>query len=275
MNESLALGLPNGKFCYFTSAAMRTVAKYLRWETFRQRQYQHPGFELRTDDTVIDIGANIGMFALWTQPQIPRGRLICIEPNPRALECLSMNVRRNDLRNVTIVAAAAGGDDGTMELVYHPGWEAMAHSTDVDAPWFLSTSWTGRLARWLMQRLLRHAHHAAPAKPIVVQLVPLSRVMDDHDVGMVNFLKIDCEGGEYDVLRSLTAADWTRIERVAIEYHDCGRNRNHRELTEILRNNGFEVEIVRSILGRLFALAGVRLGMIWAKKSPAIETRAG
>jgi FkbM family methyltransferase len=68
------------------------------------------------------------MFALWAEPQIPRGRLICIEPNPYALECLRMNVRQNDLRNVTVILAAAGGYNGTMELVSHHGWEAMAHS---------------------------------------------------------------------------------------------------------------------------------------------------
>jgi hypothetical protein len=72
MNESLVLGLPNGKACYFTSTAMRTVAKYLRWETFKRGQYSHAGFELQVDDTVIDIGANIGMFALWAEPQIPQ-----------------------------------------------------------------------------------------------------------------------------------------------------------------------------------------------------------
>ncbi len=267
MNESLVLGLPNGKACYFTSAAMRTVAKYLRWETFNKGQYRRPGFELRADDTVIDIGANIGMFALWTEPQIPRGRLICIEPNPRAIECLQMNIRHNKLRNVTVVPAGAGGELGTMELVYHPGWEAMAHSAAVDAPWFLSKSRMGRLARWLMQRLFRHAAEATATKLIVARLVPLSRIMDEHDVATVNFLKIDCEGGEFDVVRSLDARHWARIERVAIEYHENGRDRNHQELMNILRKNGFQAEVVHTILGRLFALAGVRLGMIWAKKS--------
>src|ERR1700677_2607526 len=135
MSESLEVALPNGNVCYLTSATMRTVAKFLRWETFKREQYRRPGFELRTDDVVIDVGANIGMFALWTEPQIPRGRLICIEPNPRALECLRMNVRQNDLRNVTIIAAAAGSENGTMELVCHPGWEALAHSAAVDVPW--------------------------------------------------------------------------------------------------------------------------------------------
>jgi FkbM family methyltransferase len=268
MNESLVLGLPNGKACYFTSTAMRTVAKYLRWETFERGQYWRRGFELRADDTVIDIGANIGMFALWTEPQIPRGRLICIEPNPRALECLRMNIRQNDLRNATIVPAAVGDGNSVIELVCHPGWEAMAHVTAVDAPWFLSKSRMGRLARWLMQRSLRHPHQTAAAKPIMVQLMPLARIMDEHGVATVNFLKIDCEGSEYEVLRSLGAAHWARIERVVIEYHDLGRDRNHHELIEILRNNGFEAEATHTILEGLFALVGVRLGMIWAKKCP-------
>jgi len=90
MSESLVLGLPNGKACHFTSAAMRTVAKYLRWETFKRGQYSHAGFELQDDDTVVDIGANIGMFVLLAEPQVPRDRLICIEPNPYALECLKI-----------------------------------------------------------------------------------------------------------------------------------------------------------------------------------------
>ena len=115
MSESLVLGLPNGKACHFTSAAMRTVAKYLRWETFKRGQYSHAGFELQDDDAVVDIGANIGMFALWAEPQIPRGRLICIEPNPYALECLRMNVRQNDLRNVTVIPAAVGGSSRLAE----------------------------------------------------------------------------------------------------------------------------------------------------------------
>ena len=265
MNESLVLELPNGKACHFTSTAMRTVAKYLRWETFKRGQYSHAGFELQVDDTVIDIGANIGMFALWAEPQIPRGRLICIEPNPYALECRRMNIHQNDLRNVTIIPAAAGGENGTMELVSHHGWEAMAHSAALDAPWLFNTSTMGRIARCLMQRSLRHAHPTMATKRFVVQLMPLSRILEEHDVATINFLKIDCEGSEYEVLRSLDAANWARIERVVIEYH-VGRDRNHVELVEILRTNDFEVEAIHATWGTLSALLGVRVGMIWAKK---------
>jgi FkbM family methyltransferase len=117
---------------------------------------------------VVDIGANIGMFALWAEPQIPRGRLICVEPNPNALECLRMNVRQNDLHNVTVIPAAAGGDNGTMELVSHHGWEAMAHSAALDAPWLFNISTMGRLARCLMQRSFHHSHPTTATTRFVV-----------------------------------------------------------------------------------------------------------
>ena len=176
-----------------------------------------------------------------------------------------MNVRHNDLRNMTVIPAAAGGDNGTMELVSHHGWEAMAHSAAVDAPWLFNTSAMGRLSRCLMQRSLRHADPTTSTKRFPVQAMPLSRILEGHDVATVNFLKIDCEGSEYEVLPSIDAANWARIQRVVIEYHDIGPDRNHLELVEILRTNGFEVEAIHATGGILAALLGVRVGMIWAK----------
>jgi hypothetical protein len=45
------------------------------------------------------------------------------------------------------------------------------------------------------------------------------------------------------------------------------------DYTEILRNNGFETEVVHTILERLTMLVGARIGMIWAKKPPPIQVR--
>jgi FkbM family methyltransferase len=266
MSKNLEVALPNGNVCYLTSTTMRTAAKFLRWETFNRGQYSRAGFELGADDTVIDIGANIGMFALWTEPQIPEGRLICIEPNPSALECLRINISRNELRNVSIVAAAAGDENGTMELIYHPGWEALAHSASVEAPWFYTKSRMGTFVRWLLRGAMRQADQPVAAKSMMVRQMPLARIMDEHGVSRVDLLKIDCEGSEYEVLRSLDAAHWARIDRVVIEYHDFGDDRNHRELMEILDDNGFDAEVAYTMMESLSAFFAARVGMIWAKK---------
>ena len=272
MSKTLSVALPNGKRCYFTSPAMGLVAKFLRWETFKREQYHRPGFELRSDDTVVDIGANVGMFALWAAPQLMHGRLICIEPNPTALENLSMNIHKNDMDNVIVVPAAAGSADGTLELICHPGFEALTHNAAVDAPWIFAQTRSGRVVRWLLQSSFGYTRQPAATQTIVVRQRPLSHIMDERGVAAINFLKIDCEGSEYEVLRSLDAANWAKIERVVIEYHDFGQSRDHRELMQILSNHGFEVEVAHTLLDRLFRLIGIRVGKIWAKKPSTSQT---
>jgi hypothetical protein len=149
-----------------------------------------------------------------------------------------------------------------MELVFHPGWEALAHSAAVEAPWFYTRSRMGRFTRWLLRGGSRES---VTSTSIMVDQVSLPHIMDEHGIGRVNLLKIDCEGSEYEVLRSLDAAHWARIERVVIEYHDFGRDRNHRELMDILRSNGFEADVVHTFMEGLSALFGARVGIIWAR----------
>ena len=99
----------------------------------------------------------------------------------------------------------------------------------------------------------------------------LGRIMDDQHVSTVNYLKIDCEGSEFEILRTIDPSLWARIERVVVEYHDYGRDRKHGELVKIMRINGFKVDVAHSILERLFVCIGARIGTIWAKKSHLIE----
>ena len=75
------VGLPKVSPAYRTSASMLTIAKGLP-EVFKRKSNPRPGFELRPHDTVIDIGGNIGIFLLRAAPQVPKGRLISVEPTP-------------------------------------------------------------------------------------------------------------------------------------------------------------------------------------------------
>jgi FkbM family methyltransferase len=260
------VGLPNGTICHLTSETMVPLAKYLRWEIFKRARYAHAGFELRPSDTVVDIGGNIGVFVLWAAPQVPRGLVLSVEPNPASIRCLKLNVERNDLGNVTAMQAAAGSDGGTMELIYHPGWEMIAYNARVSAPWFYKQSGLARLLRWIIARLANRQISAEPAQRINAPLMSLERIMDHEGIEVVNYLKLDCEGSEFEVLRNTSGACWSRIERAAIEYHEFGRDRRVAELVTILERNGFEVEVNQSIAEKLGRLFGVSVGEIWARK---------
>jgi FkbM family methyltransferase len=243
---TVALKLPNGFTCHLTSAAMWPIATFLRWEIYTRQRYLHPGFELRPTDTVLDVGGNIGMFVLWAAPQVPRGRIVTVEPNPSAVACMKVNLARNGIHNVTVLHAAAGRDGDGTEIVTYPGYEGLTHAPTSRLPW--------------IPRLF--ARSPGPSERVTVPQISLGRLMDEHRLETVNYLKFDCEGAEYEILRNLEAPYWSRIERVAMEYHEYAPDQRPGELVEALTDHGFEVEAHATFVERHFQ----KCGAIWARR---------
>jgi FkbM family methyltransferase len=244
--DALELKLPNGTTCHLTSPGMRRVAKFLRWEIHTRQRYLHPGFELRATDTVLDVGGNLGMFVLWAAPQVPQGRVVTIEPTPRAHACLKLNVEKNRLANVTVLRAAVGRDGGEIDMVTYPGIEALSHAVHIRPP--------------ILARVL--AKYLGWSERVTVPQISLGRIMDEQRLATVNYLKLDCEGGEFEILRSTTATYWRRIERIAIEYHESGRDRKRGELMDILKGHGFAVKADAGRIERHL----LKSGTIWARR---------
>ena len=242
--------LSNGLTCHFASPLMRRTGENIVREIFTQRRYARPGFELRPTDVVVDIGANVGLFALWAAPQV--SRVISVEPAPAAYDCLRVNVEANGLTNVTTVRAAAGRDGGTLDMVTSPGWEVLCHAEGMQQ---------SALMRFFERALLKH-YDVSGAVKFEVPQISLGRLFAEHQIDRVDYLKIDCEGGEYEILRHLDAADWARIDKVAMEFHELAEDHRHAELVSILRDNGFTVDVRKHPMRyRLY-----KLGEIWARR---------
>lgn len=246
MVDALQIKLPNGTTCHLTSLAMRRTARFLRWEIHTRQRYLHPGFELRPTDNVLDVGGNLGMFMLWAAPQVPQGRVVTVEPTPRAHTCLALNIDKNCLANVTALRAAIGCDRGSIDMVTYPGIEALSHAVHIRPP--------------IIARLLAKWPHRS--ERVTVPQISLGRVMDEQRLATVNYLKLDCEGAEFEIIRTTGAAHWQRIERVAIEYHESGRDRKRGELVSILKGHGFAVKAQASRIERHL----LRSGTIWARR---------
>ena len=60
-----------------------------------------------------------------------------------------------------------------------------------------------------------------------------------------DFLKIDCEGVEYDILRPTSWQALEKIDRICLEYHDSATHQ-HPELVEILTAACFSVRLTPS-----------------------------
>jgi len=241
--------LSNGLSFYLPSQTMHGAARFLITEIFRKHRYAHPGFELRPTDTVVDVGANMGLFTLWAAPQVPQGCVLAIEPT-NVIDCLKMNVRLNSLLNVIPLKTAVGGVQQSMGFVEYPGFNIVTHQVGIRPA----------LVPRLLICLLYRRYRQEPVRATVA-CEPLAKILDEAHLDVVNLLKMDCEGGEYEIFRSLPQEYWHRIERVALEFHELRKDQRHSELVHCLKKAGFEVEVRR----RLFDYYFLRYGEIWAR----------
>lgn len=176
-------------------------------------------YRIQSGDTVIDIGANVGVFTIWAASRAPDVRVIALEPSPRICRYLRENVRRNVLPGVTIIEAACGGTSGHATLYSH-GYET-------------NNSLYGR-DLWGAQYEARYE----------VNVMTLEQIFEGSGVERCDLLKMNCEGGEYDTLFSCTTRTLARIRRIAMEYHIGRQDRSPEMVAELLRGAGFEVRML-------------------------------
>lgn len=246
----LTLPLPNGLSLTLHSAQQAGCARFIAREVFQKGVYLRPGFEIRPEDVIVDIGANAGVFALWASPMASRGRVISIEPTS-VIECLEESVRQNQLTNVTPIRCAIGDSPGTLELTEYPGFNAVTHSSDFQP------------AQWgqFFIKLLWRKHRAEPIRTSCVCRT-LEDVLDEQRVARIDLLKVDCEGSEYAIFESVSDKCLACVSKIVMEFHELHTSHDHRRLVQRLQRAGFTVNVHRTIVERLF----LKTGMIWATR---------
>lgn len=168
---------------------------------------------------VVDLGGNVGMFAARVAPEAER--VITCEPLPLNLERLRKNTR--GFQNVTVVPAAVSRQSGTLKM-FAPRAEQMSGAFSAyggSEQFDPDTSWE-------------------------VPAVTLAELFDTQGVEHCDFLKVDIEGSEYDVLQALDDEMFKRIDRIHGEYHNVQPEepRNRWETLEAwLRSKGYEVDV--------------------------------
>lgn len=157
-------------------------------ETWHENTYRLSPRDV-VDRVVVDIGANVGAFAVWAAKAGAR-QVWAYEPDPANLEALTRNVTLNGLDRVVICALGVSGSDADRWLGGHGSG---AHL--VDAP----------------DDLLDDDCR-------VIEVRSLDEVLllaGEHLV-----VKIDCEGCEHEALAGVDAGHLRRADRLVMEYHD-------------------------------------------------------
>ncbi|MBS4052328.1 MAG: FkbM family methyltransferase, partial [Methylomonas sp.] len=81
------------------------------------REYFPKGFEIKSTDTVVDIGGHIGSFTLAAAREAREGKVYTFEPDALNFGMLKKNIELNRFSNVTLVNQAIGAR--TEERVFY------------------------------------------------------------------------------------------------------------------------------------------------------------
>ena len=95
--HSNSLRTPSGVPVAFINKA---EAEYVYNEIFNDRVYFRHGINLHEGDVVFDVGANIGLFAMFVQETFPNIRVFCFEPSASVFSILQSNLSRYGERAV-------------------------------------------------------------------------------------------------------------------------------------------------------------------------------
>lgn len=189
---------------------------------FLRDEYRVDRFPPGTWECVVDLGGNVGLFAV--RSSLIARRVITCEPFPGNQAPLARNLEGRG--NVTIVSAAVSGEAGTCRL-YRPTQEnrsaIQSAFMDMEEGAFRS-----------------EAFDDVPA-------VTLDQLFDRHDIEVCDLVKIDVEGMEYEILNAAGDETFSRIRRIHGEYHDVNENDPRTRIdafSGFLRSKGFGVEVV-------------------------------
>ncbi|HZZ70718.1 MAG TPA: FkbM family methyltransferase [Pirellulales bacterium] len=242
------LDLEPGLKLYLSSKQQIGAAKYVVKEIFEQRRYARPGFEIKPTDTIVDVGANIGVFSLWAARQAPQGKVLAIEPTS-VIDVLKLNLEKNGITNVIAAKEAAGEDGQSWDMVTYPGFNIVNHRA----------AWRPKLFTRFVIKLLFWKYQSDPVIE-KVHVKSLERLLDENGIERVNYFKIDCEGGEYEIFRNLSNRGFDRLDKIVMEFHEYTAGQDHRELVKMLKDHGFEMEIHKNFLEYHF----MKYGVLWA-----------
>lgn len=175
-------------------------------EQFNDRNY-YEDFIDKNDKVILDLGANIGLFAIHVAPFAER--IVCFEPTPTHFKLLAQLTK--EFKNIELVEAAVAPTTGPITFYTNP-----------------SNTTTNSLAY-------------REGFAFEVQGYSLKDIAESFNLQKIDFLKMDIEGSEDYVLNDETVNYMLQnIPKVLIEFHHNYHLDTERYKT-IFENAGFTV----------------------------------
>ncbi|MEM2195268.1 MAG: FkbM family methyltransferase [Candidatus Methanomethylicia archaeon] len=169
--------------------------------------------KIKDNSTVIDVGANIGIFSIYAASTAKNVMIYAYEPMPTSYRLLLENINLNKLENnifpFNLGIAASKGKRKLFLASTSPFHSLYSESND---------------------------------KYIEIDTISLEDVFNENKIDSCDILKIDCEGAEFEILYSTPKYVLQRIKEIRLEYHNQRKAKyNVKDLIKFLQNNNFKL----------------------------------
>jgi FkbM family methyltransferase len=185
------------------------------WEIFIRKNYNPRGMEIKDTDVIIDIGANIGIFSLYASLKARNGKIYSYEPFENHFKRMQENIKINKAKNIFPFNLAISNKKGKKYLFINENSSGM-HST---------------------------VFNKNSKDKVKINTATLEDVFKENKLKKCDFLKMDCEGAEYDIIFNTKKETFNKIKKISLEFDNIDKEKNCFKIKEILEKNGFQVKI--------------------------------
>ena len=91
--------------------------------------------------------------------------------------------------------------------------------------------------------LFDHNYQQQFTKYKIVKTMTLDTIIKMYKINHINYLKIDCEGSEGDIIKSINNKTWKIIDKIVLEYHDGVSTLHHTGIMQYLKVNGYKLKV--------------------------------
>ncbi|KTC88421.1 FkbM family methyltransferase [Legionella cincinnatiensis] len=254
----------------------------LIYEIFSQKTYLLDFLSLNPGAIIVDVGANIGIFSLFALQHCNyNAEIYGFEPIPTTFSCLQKNLEcfknKVHLYNTGISDVAQdceaaftlfGESVGT--ATYRPQDKLISNFQpllDYNTllkllPWqnkflYYQLKWLPFFRNYFIKKNYKKQTRITQ---ITCKLTSLGHFIEQHQIRHIDFLKVDVEGAEIDVIKSIKPKQFSIINQISIEVHNI-ENRVEK-LNSYLQKQGYITLVDRN---PILADLGYNHHMIYAK----------
>jgi len=186
--------------------------------------------EAKKGMTVLDVGGHIGYYTLLLAKCVGKsGRVFTFEPSPKNFELLDKNIRLNHLTQVEAFPLAVFSSKGISTITIPDG--------DCNSGGASVVSQVG-------------------TREIQVETITMDGFCAERNI-RPEFIKMDVEGAEYDVLLGAEQTVRSCLPKMLVEVHHFDRNPNGNPVPRLLKRWGYEITWIErlELTSYLFAVA--------------------